>query len=395
MNVIPGYRYATWEAGYGDFRAVPDLRTLRRIPWLEATALVLCDLADHDGNPVSVSPRQILRDQLKRAEAAGFSVKMGSELEFFLSPDTYEQLAEAGFRPPRTRGWYNLDYHILQTSKDEPIIRRIRNEMLGANIPIEFSKGEAAPGQHEINLRYSDALEMADNHTVFKNGVKEIAHLEGESATFMAKPFAEQPGSSCHIHTSLWSPDGDTPLSGGDAGDGMSADMRAFVAGLQTHLADLTLLGAPNLNSYKRYQPESWAPTATVWALDNRTAGLRLVGHGAGLRIESRIPGADANPYLAFAGVIAAGLAGIEAGLDCGDPYLGNAYAATSEDGTALTHVPWNLPDATTAFRHSDVANAAFGEDVMFHLVHGAEEEWKAFHRSVSDWEYRRGYERL
>ena len=320
---------------------------------------------------------------------------MSSELEFFLSPDTYEQVAENHFRAPRTEGWYNLDYHILQTSKDEPIIRRIRNEMLGANLPIEFSKGEAAPGQHEINLRYSDALEMADNHTVYKNGVKEIAHLEGRSATFMAKPYAAQPGSSCHIHTSLWSTDGETPHSCGEAGDGMSADMRAFVAGLQTHLADLTLLGAPNLNSYKRYQPESWAPTATVWALDNRTAGLRLVGTGAGLRIESRIPGADANPYLAFAGVIAAGLAGIEAGLDCGDPYLGNAYAATSEDGTALTHVPWNLPDATTAFRHSDVANAAFGEDVMFHLVHGAEEEWKAFHRSVSDWEYRRGYERL
>lgn len=398
MEVVPGYRYATWEAGYGDFRAIPDLNTLRRIPWLEATALVLCDLTDHDGNPVSVSPRQILKDQLKRAEAAGFSVKMGSELEFFLSPDTYEQVAENHFRAPRTEGWYNLDYHILQTSKDEPIIRRIRNEMLGANIPIEFSKGEAAPGQHEINLRYSDALEMADNHTVYKNGVKEIAHLEGRSATFMAKPYAAQPGSSCHIHTSLWSTDGETPHSCGEAGDGMSADMRAFVAGLQTHLADLTLLGAPNLNSYKRYQPESWAPTATVWALDNRTAGLRLVGHGAGLRIESRIPGADANPYLAFAGVIAAGLAGIEAGLDCGEPFNGNAYAANaddSDDGPTLTHVPWNLPDATIAFRDSDVANGAFGEDVMYHLVHGAEAEWKAFHQSVTDWEYRRGYERL
>ncbi|MBK7164914.1 MAG: glutamine synthetase [Candidatus Microthrix sp.] len=395
MNVVPGYRYATWEAGFGDFRATPDLKTLRRIPWLEATALVLCDLSDHDGNTVAVSPRQILKDQLKRAEAAGFSVMMGSELEFFLSPDTYEQVAENGFRAPRTAGWYNLDYHILQTSKDEPIIRRIRNEMLGANLPIEFSKGEAAPGQHEINLRYSDALEMADNHVVFKNGVKEIAHLEGQSATFMAKPFADQPGSSCHIHTSLWSLDGQTPLSPGDAGNGMSGEFRSFVAGLVNHLADVTLLGAPNINSYKRYQPESWAPTATVWALDNRTAGLRLVGTGPGLRIESRIPGADANPYLAFAGVIAAGLAGIEEGLDCGPPYDGNAYAAGAEGDTALTHVPWNLPDATEAFRNSEVAQKALGEDVMFHLAHGADEEWRAFHREVSDWEYRRGYERL
>jgi glutamine synthetase len=369
---------------------VPDLATLRLLPWLEATALVLCDVVDHEGLPVEVSPRRVLQRQLERAAERDLSVMCGTELEFFLYRDTYEELADRGYAMPRTSSSYNLDYHILQTTKDEPVIRAIRNQMIGAGLPVEFSKGEAAPGQHEINLRYAEALRMADNHTIYKNGCKEIAHGLGSAITFMAKPTIEEPGSSCHIHTSIWTADRSQPLCPGEDPTQMSPLFRSYMGGLLDHLADFTILGAPYINSYKRYLPDSWAPTAIVWSPDNRTCGLRLVGAGAAMRVESRIPGADANPYLAIAALVAAGLAGIESGSDCGEPFRGNAYSA--ED---VTRVPWNIADAIEAFRTSEVALKAFGEDVHFHLLHTAEQEWKAFHAAVTDWEWRRNFERI
>lgn len=390
MNVVPGYRFSSWEGGYGDFRAVPDLSTLRLLPWLEATALVLCDVVDHHGRPVEVSPRRILQRQLERAAERDLSVMCGTELEFFLYRDTYEELAERDYRNPRTSSSYNLDYHVLQTTKDEPVIRTIRNQMIRAGLPIEFSKGEAAPGQHEINLRYAAALRMADHHTIYKNGCKEIAHALGAAITFMAKPTIEQPGSSCHIHTSIWSADETTPLCPGDDPTEMSPLFRSYLGGLLNHLADFSILGAPYVNSYKRYLPDSWAPTAVVWSPDNRTCGLRLVGAGPAMRVESRIPGADCNPYLAISGLVAAGLAGIEEGADCGDPFQGNAYVAEG-----LTRVPWNIADSIAAFRDSQVAIDAFGEEVHFHLLHTAEHEWKSFHATVTDWEWRRNFEQI
>lgn len=389
MNVVEGYQFSSWEGGYGDFRAIPDLTTLRLVPWLEATALVLCNVVDHHGDPVEVSPRRILQRQLERAAERGMGVMCGTELEFFLFKDGYDELAERNFASPRPSVWYNLDYHVLATTKDESIIRTIRNQMIGAGLPIEFSKGEAAPGQHEINLRYTDALRMADHHAIYKNGCKEIAFAAGQSLTFMAKPFIHEPGSSCHIHTSLWSLDG-TPLCPGDDPTQMSPTFRKYLGGLLAHLGEFSILGAPSVNSYKRYQPGSWAPTAIVWSPDNRTCGLRLVGAGPAMRVESRIPGADCNPYLAIAALIAAGLAGIDADLDCGDPFLGNAYTATD-----VQRVPWNIADAISAFRTSSVAAEAFGEEVHFHLAHTATEEFKAFHNAVTDWEWRRNFERI
>lgn len=393
MNVLEGFRYSTWEGGYGDFRGRPDLSTLRVTPWLDRTALVLCDIVEGEHqDPVAVSPRQILRRQIERAEAMGLRVKFGSELEFFAYDAGYDDLARDAYRhlADSTSSWYNLDYHVFQTTKDEPLLRAIRNGMLGAGLPVEFSKGEAAPGQHELNLRYSDALTMADNHTVYKNGAKEIAHLQGKSITFMAKPTIEEPGSSCHIHSSIWSIEDDRPLSPGEGPYGMSTAFRSWMGGILEHSVELSLCFAPYVNSYKRYQPGSWAPTASVWSPDNRTCGLRLVGHGAGLRVESRIPGADCNPYLAFAAVIAAGLDGIERGLDCGEPYTGNAYTAPE-----VPRIPWNLVEAMDAWEGSKFAKDAFGEDVHFHVLHSAREEWRAFNNVVTEWELRRNFERI
>ncbi len=396
MNVVEGYRFANWEAGYGDFRGRPDISTLCVTPWLEGTALVLADVVDNtDDSPVAVSPRQVLRRQVERAAERGLQVMMGSELEFFAYDVGYDDLARNHYRDlgDRTSSWYNLDYHVLQTTKDEPLIRALRNGMLAAGLPVEFSKGEAAPGQHELNLRYSDALTMADHHTIYKNGAKEIAHLQGKAITFMAKPRIDEPGSSCHIHSSIWSLDGE-PLCPGGSGEnaphGMSRQFRAWMGGILAHSRELSLCFAPYVNSYKRYQPDSWAPTAVVWSPDNRTCGLRLVGHGAGMRVESRIPGADCNPYIAFAAVIAAGLDGIDQGLDCGDPFVGNAYAADD-----VERIPWNIVEAIDAFERSEMANEAFGDDVHFHLLHTARAEWQAFNNTVTEWELRRNFERI
>lgn len=389
MTVLEGFKFANWEQGYGDFECRPDLSTLRRIPWLEKTALVICDLYNPDGTPVEVSPRRILQRQIERAAAMGFVVKCGTELEFFLYDDTYEEAWEKNFRDLKQSSNYILDYHILQTTKDEWLIRDIRNSMCAAGIPMEFSKGEAGLGQHELNIRYDEALSCADHHTIYKNGAKEMAALQGCSITFMAKPSIDDVGSSCHIHSSLWSADGATSLMAGDGPHHISPTFDGWMGGLQETAAEFAYLWAPFVNSYKRYQPGSWAPTAIGWGLDNRTLGLRVVGHGQGMRVESRIPGADCNPYLALAGTIAGGLHGIEHNLKAGEPYSGNGYESD------LPRIPHTLVDSIDRFERSEIARNAFGEDVHWHLTHMAEAEWSAFNGAVTDWELRRGFERL
>jgi len=389
MTVLEGFKFANWESGYGDFECRPDLSTLRRIPWLDKTALVICDLFNTDGTPVEVSPRRILQRQLERAAAMGFTIKTGTELEFFLYEDTYAEAWEKNFRDLAKSSNYILDYHILQTTKDEWFVREVRNAMVGAGIPMEFSKGEAGLGQHELNLRYDEALKCADNHTIYKNGTKEMAALAGCSVTFMAKPSIDDVGSSCHIHSSVWSADGETSLMSGDGPHHLSPTFEGWMGGLQATAAEFAYLWAPYINSYKRYQPGSWAPTAIGWGLDNRTLGLRVVGHGQGMRVESRIPGADCNPYLALAGTIAGGLHGIEQGLRAGDPYSGNGYDSD------LPRIPHTLVDSIEAFKNSTLAKEAFGEDVHWHLMHMAEAEWSTFNNAVTDWELRRGFERL
>jgi len=393
MTPLPGYAFASWEQGYGDVRCRPDLTTLRRVPWLAGTALVLCDLVDGEsGEPVAVSPRQILRRQVERAAAAGLTVDVGSELEFYLFRESYEEAQAKGYAGLTYHAPFVQDYHVLQTTRDEYLIREIRNGMDAAGVPVEFSKGEAGPGQHEINLRYSDALEMADRHAIYKNGAKEIAGLHGRSLTFMAKYAIDQSGSSCHIHSSLRDAATGAPACWSDeTPDRWSAAFRGWVGGLVRHTGELTWLFAPTVNSYKRYQAESWAPTALAWGVDNRTCGFRVVGHGPpSLRVESRVPGADCNPYLAFAATIAAGLAGIEAGADPGPRLDGNAYAAGD-----VPRVPSTIVDAIAALEDSRVAVDAFGPDVHAHLVNTARQEWAAFGGVVTDWERRRSFEQL
>jgi glutamine synthetase len=390
MTPVPGYRFANWDQGYGDFKAVPDLATLRPVPWLESTALVLCDLVDEDtGAPVEVSPRQMLRRQVERAADAGYAVKCASELEFFLFRDSYEEAAAKGYADLEPHSPVIEDYHVLQTTRDEYVIRQIRNGMDAAAVPVEFSKGEAGRGQHEINLAFADALEMADRHVIYKNGAKEIASLAGRSLTFMAKYSMEEVGSSCHVHSSVWDVAGEHSLMWSDDTDHhFSPVFRGWLGGQLAAGRELAWLYAPTVNSYKRYQPESWAPTALVWGRDNRTCGLRVVGHGRGYRVESRIPGADVNPYLAFAATIAAGLHGIEHGLDPGEPFSGNAYEAHG-----VERVPESLVEAIGELERSEIAVKAFGADVHEHLVNTARQEWASFCRAVTDWERRRNFE--
>ncbi len=390
MTPLPGYRAFNWEQGYGDLSAVPDLSTLRLVPWLERTALVLCDLVDeHERTPIEVSPRRILQRQEERAAELGLTVKVGAELEFFLFKDSYAEAAGKRYHGLVPHSDVIEDYHILQTSRDEYLIREIRNGLQGAGVPVEFSKGEAGRGQHEINLVYADACEMADRNTIYKNAAKEIADQHGRSLTFMAKYDADEVGSSCHIHTSLWDAAGATSLMWDDtAPHHLSDTFRHWLGGLVHCSRELALLFAPTINSYKRFQPDSWAPTAVAWGMDNRTCGLRVVGHGQGHRVESRIPGADVNSYHAFAGVIAAGLHGIEHRLDPGDPVVGNAYTDPS-----VEHIPTTLHEAVELFRHSEVALAAFGPEVHHHLLNTAEQECAAFNRAVTDWERRRNFE--
>ncbi len=331
MEPLPGYDYASWETGYGDFRMIPDLDTLRLCPWLEKTAMVICDITEEEdaSKPVEVSPRQILKRQIQRAADAGYTIKTGSELEFYLFQDSYRELAEGGYRDPRPSSPYIMDYHMLQTTRDEWVIRQIRNGMRGAGIPVEFSKGEFGKGQHEINITYSDALSNADHHSLYKHGVKEIAELNNVAATFMAKWTMAEAGSSCHLHSSVWSADGKESLMWEkDAPHHLSETYRWYMGGLMATAREMAWMYAPFVNSYKRYQLGSWAPTAIVWSRDNRTCGFRTVGEHRGSRVECRLPGADANPYLAFAATIASGLWGIENQIEPPEMFVGNAYEA-------------------------------------------------------------------
>ncbi len=392
MTPLPGYDYANWDQGYGDFSAVPDLATLRLVPWIDKTALVLCDLVEEEGDgPIEVSPRRILRRQIERAAERGYHVNIGSELEFFLFRDTYEEAAAKGYRDLVPHSDWIEDYHILQTTKDEYLIRQIRNGMNAAGVPVEFSKGEAGRGQHEINPVYAEALEMADRHAIYKNGAKEIAALNGRALTFMAKYSMDEVGSCCHIHSSVWDKGGKKSLMwDAKQPDHLSKVFKGWLGGLLHASRELTWLFAPYVNSYKRFLPDSWAPTAIAWGHDNRTCGLRLVGHGQGYRVESRIPGADANPYLAFAAVIAAGLYGIDHELEPPEPFVGNAYEA--ED---VPRIPSTLVEAIDLLRGSDVAKEAFGPEVHHHLLNTAQQEWNLANRVVTDWELRRNFERI
>jgi glutamine synthetase len=390
MTPLPGYRFANWETGYGDFALLPDLATLRLVPWLDATAFVMCDVVDeHDGSPIEVSPRRILQRQVERAAELGYSLNFASELEFFLFRESQEDAAAKGYAQLTPHSEVIEDYHILQTTRDEYVIRAIRNGIDDAGIPVEFSKGEAGKGQHEINLLYAQPVEMADRHVIYKNGAKEIVSQHGRSITFMAKYSMDEVGSSCHIHSSVWDAAGGTSLMWDDGTpEHFSSVFRGWLAGQLACGREFAWLFAPTVNSYKRYQPESWAPTAIAWSHDNRTCGFRVVGHRSSYRLESRVPGADVNPYLAYAATIAAGLHGIERGLDPGDPFLGNAYAADE-----LPRVPWNIVEAIEAFDESKVAVEAFGEEVHFHLCNTARQEWATFNRAVTDWERRRNFD--
>jgi glutamine synthetase len=381
MDPVPGYEIASWESGYGDFAITPDLATLRRIPWLDGTALVLGDVLWHDGSPVQPSPRQVLRAQMERAAALGFTPMAGSELEFYLLKDTFAEAHEKGYVGLTPSVPYVLDYHILGTTYDEPLIRAIRNNMHKTGIPVETSKGEAWPGQQEINFRYADALTMADNHVIYKNGAKEIAFQHGCSLTFMAKPFEDWIGNSCHIHSSLVRDD--EPAF---ASDDVLFDQ--WLAGQIACARELALFFAPTINSYKRYAEGSWAPTTLAWGHDNRTCGYRVVGRGRARRVESRIPGGDVNPYLAFAGMIAAGLHGVEQELEAPPPLEGNAYESDA------ARFPSSLREAIVALEDSAFARVAFGDQVVDHYLNYARVEQGIFDRFVTDWERKRYFER-
>ena len=382
METVGGYAMASWERGYGDFEMKPDLDTLRPVPWHEGTVMLLADLQWADGSEVVASPRQILRRQLARLSERGLTAAAATELEFIVFNDTYEDAWRGAYRDLEPANLYNIDYSLLGSARVEPLIRRLRNEMAAAGMAVENSKGECNLGQHEVNFRYGEALEAADGHVIYKNGAKEIAAQEEMSITFMAK-FNEREGSSCHIHCSLANEGG---------GNAFAADRQLFerfVAGQLAAMRELTLLYAPHVNSYKRFAAGSFAPTAVAWGNDNRTCSLRAVGHGEGLRIENRLPGADVNPYLALAAMIAAGLNGIDSELALEAPLDGNAYTADKP------HVPSNMYEARDLFAASAIARDSFGQEVVDHYLNRAQVELDAFESSVTDWERFRGFERL
>jgi glutamine synthetase len=386
MNTVDGYAMSSWSSGYGDFVMQPDLSTLRPVPWNPGTVMVLADLRWEDGSPVVASPRQILARQTARLADAGMAAYVGTELEFLVFRDTYEQAWNAGYRDLTPANQYNVDYSVLGTARVEPLLRRIRNEMTGAGLVVESAKGECNLGQHEIAFLYAEAGRACDGHVIYKNGAKEIAAQEGVALTFMAK-FDAREGNSCHIHCSFRGTDGSMVMA---EGDGMSALGRSFVAGQIRYMRELTLFLAPNINSYKRYVEGSFAPTALRWGRDNRTCAFRLVGHGASLRLENRIPGGDVNPYLATAAVIAAGFAGIEEELELEPQFEGNAYGDPD-----APHVPTSLAEALDLWRGSEFARRTFGDDVVDHYANMAAVEVAAFGRAVTDWERIRGFERL
>ncbi|HWL46067.1 MAG TPA: glutamine synthetase family protein [Ilumatobacter sp.] len=387
---IPGFDWASYEQGYGDMRGVVDLATVRYLPWLEKTALVMVDLVDVDsGAPVEVSARRMLQVQVDKAAAAGFVPMIGSEIEFVVFKDSYDDAHAAGYRDLTPNSPWVEDYAILQTTKEEDLLGALRRALAGAGMPVEFSKGEAGRGQHEINLTYQTAVEMADINAVFKGAVKEVAHQHGKSATFMAKPHFDDAGSSGHIHSSLWSPDGES-LMAGDGPHHMSDTFRWYLGGLLATAREFSLLFAPTVNSYKRFQLGSWAPTGIGWDVDNRTLGFRVVGHGSGLRVENRIPGADVNSHHAFAATLAGGLYGIANQVEPGEPFTGDGYRAAD-----LPRIPATMPEAIALWRDSQLAVECFGADVHRHVLVHAEYEWSAFNRSVTDWERARYFERI
>ena len=382
MNTVDGYAMSSWERGYGDFVMKPDIDTLRPVPWHEGTVLVMADLEWEDGSDVVASPRQILRRQLARLAERGWKATAATELEFIVFRDSYEDAWNKGYRDLVPVNQYNVDYSMIGTARVEPLIRRIRNSMAGAGMPVENSKGECNFGQHEINFRYNDALHAADDHVIYKTGAKEIAAQEGMALTYMAK-LDEREGNSCHIHCSLQDESGENVFAGDEA------LFHRFLAGQLACLEELTLFFAPNINSYKRYVEGSFAPTAVAWGKDNRTCSMRVVGHGQGLRFENRLPGADVNPYLALAAMIAAGLHGLENELELEDALEGNAYESDKP------HVPHTMYAARDLFAESAMAREAFGEEVIDHYLNRARVELDAYEAAVTDWEKFRGFERL
>jgi glutamine synthetase len=391
MTTVQGYKSSSWETGYGDYVMRPDMTTLRPLPWLPGTALVLADLLDHHTHEeVALSPRAILKRQVARARAMGFEPMMATELEFYIFDNSYESFREKGPRDLRPISGYNEDYHLFQTSKEEDVMRAVRNGLYGAGIPVENSKGEAEAGQEEINYRYSDALDTADNHSVIKAAVKEIAWAKGKSVTFMAKYDHRRAGSSSHVHQSLWTLDGKPAFFDHDDAHGMSEVMKQFLAGQLAHAQEITAFLAPYVNSYKRFTVGMFAPTKAVWSSDNRTAGFRICGeHTKAVRVECRIPGADINPYLCCAALLAAGLAGIEQKLALEPEMRGDMYAAQG-----IREIPTNLRDAAALLKGSSMLRAAFGDDVVDHYHHAAQWEISETDRVVTDFELQRLLER-
>jgi glutamine synthetase len=387
MNTVEGYSISSWERGYGDFVMSPDLSTLRHIPWQPGTAMVLADVLWLDGAPVLESPRQILQAQLERLAERGWTAFVGTELEFILFDDSYEQAWDKHYADLLPSNQYNVDYSILGTSRVEPLLRAIRLGMRGAGMQVESVKGECNPGQHEIAFKYTDALATCDNHVIYKTGAKEIAAQDGSALTFMAK-YNEAEGNSCHVHLSLRTADGE-PVFAGDRPGGVSEVFEQFVAGQLAALRELTYCFAPNINSYKRYQPGSFAPTAVMWGVDNRTCAIRVVGHGQSLRFENRVPGGDVNPYLAVAAMIAAGLHGVDNGLAPEAAFGGNAYASDAP------RVPATLREAAGLWQDSVIARHAFGDAVVDHYANTAKVELTAFEAAVTDWERVRNFERM
>ncbi len=390
MEPVPGYAATSWAKGYGDFVLRPDMATLRLTPWLPGTALVICDVQDHHHHDVPHSPRALLRRQIARLDEKGWKAYMASELEFYLFDETYRTAADKGFRQLRTFTDHIADYGMLPTTMDEPFMREIRNRLSEAGIRVENSKGEWGPGQEEINVRYADALTMADEHAIMKTGIKEMAFLQGKAVTFMSKYAYDLAGSSCHVHQSLWTRDG-TPLFLDKAAEqGMSEMMRHYLGGLLTHAREITWFLAPYINSYKRFQVGTFAPTKAIWSHDNRTAGFRVVGENSkAIRAECRIGGADLNPHLAYAAMLAAGLSGIENRMELEPAFAGDAY---STEG--IRHIPKTLREAIETMRHSAMLRAAFGDEVMEHYIHTAEWEQFEYDRRITDWELKRGFEK-
>ncbi|MCO6178794.1 glutamine synthetase family protein [Ciceribacter sp. RN22] len=392
METVSGYQATSWEKGYGDYTMKPDLSTLRKTPWLEGTALVICDVLDHHSHAdVPHSPRAVLKKQIKRLEDMGMKAFMATELEFFLFDQTYDDARMSGYRDLQLGSGYNEDYHIFQTTKEEDVMRAIRKGLQGAGIPVENTKGEASAGQGEVNVRYADALTMADRHAIIKNACKEIAWSRGKAITFLAKWNYNSAGSSSHIHQSLWSADGKTPLFFDENGEhGMSATMKHYMAGLLAHASEITYFLAPYINSYKRFMAGTFAPTKAIWSKDNRTAGYRLCGEETkGIRVECRVGGSDLNPYLAMAALIAAGIDGIEKKLELEPAFVGDAYGARE-----VREIPRTLRAATESLRNSAMLRAALGDEVVDHYVRAAEWEQEEYDRRITDWEVARGFER-